>query len=368
MEEWAPDVVAGAAEGMRRPASLTAALALVLEGAAAAGPVQDAQTAIDHGDFARAVSFLKPLSDAGDPAAQAKLGGLYVLGLGVQADPVEGLLLARRSFAAGSADGAAVMLEICVLHHQGTADDCGKIAEYFLNKAEGGDAMAAMKLSGLFIGGAPGIEKDPAAGLNWLRKAADEGLALAEISLSTQYSLGPLGGLGLPHDPVQARAWLQRAADQGETSAMTSLAMEHQMGLETPKDIPKALALYRKAADAGDLGAVDSLARLYDEGKDVPRDEAQAVQWYMKAAQAGDAEAQAKVGSAFALGKGVQRDAVLAYVWLDVAVTTGKAGGRDNLDDIALARDAAAKHLTAAQKARAKTLIKAQLARQDADP
>jgi TPR repeat protein len=236
-------------------ASLGVLASATLVHGAAARPLQDAQAASDHGDYARAVGLLRPLADQGDPAAQGKLAGLEALGLGVPADAAQALVLARRSFAAGSAEGAAVLVEICSLQLGGTAGDCTKAADF-----------------------------------------------------------------------------------------------------------------YRARAQGGDVTAVDSLASLYDEGKEVPRDETEAFRWYLKAAQAGDYNAQAKVGSAYALGKGAPHDPALAYAWLDLAVATAKDGAKENLDDVALARDAAAADLTAADKVRARSLIKTQLARQAADP
>ena len=47
------------------------------------------------------------------------------------------------------------------------------------------------------------------------RKAAEQGLALAQASLGVMYAIGR----GVPQDDVQAYAWLNVAAAQGDTPA-----------------------------------------------------------------------------------------------------------------------------------------------------
>lgn len=64
-------------------------MALALNGAALAGPVEDANAAYERGDFAAALRLLKPLADQGDAAAQFNLGILYDRGQGVAPDFVE---------------------------------------------------------------------------------------------------------------------------------------------------------------------------------------------------------------------------------------------------------------------------------------
>ena len=53
---------------------------------AVAGPFEDALVAAQRGDFATTASLLRPLVDAGDPAAQYNLGILYENGEGVQSE------------------------------------------------------------------------------------------------------------------------------------------------------------------------------------------------------------------------------------------------------------------------------------------
>jgi TPR repeat protein len=58
-----------------------------------AGPFEDALVAAQAGEFATAVSLLRPLAEAGEPAAQYNLGILYENGGGVEQDYVEAAYL-----------------------------------------------------------------------------------------------------------------------------------------------------------------------------------------------------------------------------------------------------------------------------------
>jgi TPR repeat protein len=60
---------------------------------AVAGPFEDALVAAQRGDFATTASLLRPLVDAGDPAAQYNLGILYENGEGVPQDYFEAVHL-----------------------------------------------------------------------------------------------------------------------------------------------------------------------------------------------------------------------------------------------------------------------------------
>jgi TPR repeat protein len=68
---------------------LAAALGLLLIGSTGrAGPLEDAKTAYDAGDYAKALSLYKPLADKGDAEAQFQIGVMDEQGLGVDKDAV----------------------------------------------------------------------------------------------------------------------------------------------------------------------------------------------------------------------------------------------------------------------------------------
>ena len=71
----------------RARTSALAVLSLVLSTAAApavaAGPLEDAHSAYNGGDYATALWLIRPLADEGNAEAQFVLGDMYDLGQGV---------------------------------------------------------------------------------------------------------------------------------------------------------------------------------------------------------------------------------------------------------------------------------------------
>lgn len=62
------------------------AVAVMLVGAALAGPWEDGVAPYRRGDYATALRVWQPLAERGDPRAENNLGVLYEKGLGVSAD------------------------------------------------------------------------------------------------------------------------------------------------------------------------------------------------------------------------------------------------------------------------------------------
>ena len=117
------------------------------------------------------------------------------------------------------------------------------------------------------------------------REAADQGYALAQLSLGTMYD----SGQGVQQDYVQAVAWYRKAADQGDARAQFSLGFMYERGRGVPQDYVQAMAWYRKAADQGDARAQFSLGIMYERGQGVPQDYVQAHKWWNLAGTSYDA-------------------------------------------------------------------------------
>jgi len=63
--------------------------------------------------------------------------------------------------------------------------------------------------------------------MEWYRKAADQGHALAQCNLGIVYH----NGIGLAQDFEQAKQWLRKAADQGHANAQHVLGIMYDNGL-----------------------------------------------------------------------------------------------------------------------------------------
>ena len=74
--------------------------------------------------------------------------------------------------------------------------------------------MAQNNLGVMYANG-EGVPQNYAEAVNWFRKAAEQGDAVAQNSLGAMYN----NGTGVPEDDVQAYAWFNIAAAQGDELA-----------------------------------------------------------------------------------------------------------------------------------------------------
>jgi hypothetical protein len=95
------------------------------------------------------------------------------------------------------------------------------------HKAEAGDANAQFHLAQAYIEGKD-MAKDPAQGLAWLRKSADQGYFGAEYALAYMYLNG---AEKLRKDQHEAAKWFLKAAKQQNKAAQDKLAAMFAQGL-----------------------------------------------------------------------------------------------------------------------------------------
>ena len=80
-----------------------------------------------------------------------------------------------------------------------------------LHKAQAGDAKAQFDLASAFSQGT-GVAKDPAKGIEWLKKSALQGYPGAEVVLGYMYQKG----IEMDRDPFEAAKWYKKAARQSD--------------------------------------------------------------------------------------------------------------------------------------------------------
>ena len=122
-------------------------------------------------------------------------------------------------------------------------------------------------------------------------------------------------GSGVVKDDAEAVKWFRKAAEQGLADAQLNLGNKYFDGNGVAKDEAEAVKWFRKAAEQGLAEAQFNLALKFDVGSGVTKDEREAVKWYRKAAEQGLAEAQVNLGTLFWLGNGVVKDESEAYKW-----------------------------------------------------
>jgi clan AA aspartic protease (TIGR02281 family) len=150
--------------------ALTALLMLVAVARGAdAGPLEDAEAAMDRGDYATAYRLWRPLADQGDARAQYKVGDMYHWGLGPPQDYAEALKWLRKA-------------------------------------ADQGNAEAQVALAYMYETG-DGVSVDYVEAVKRLRRGSDQGYARAQGNLGDRYAKGE----GVPQDYVQAYLWFNLA-------------------------------------------------------------------------------------------------------------------------------------------------------------
>jgi hypothetical protein len=164
---------------MRQPviASLLAAIvsAALLFNAplARAGELEDATAARERGDFAAALSLLRPLAEKGNTIAQHNLGVSYFQG-------------------------------------EGVAKDLKEAEKWFRLAAEKGHAPAQSSLGLMKL-----MSKDYKEALKWVQLSADQGYAPSQVNLGIMY----YEGQGVARNHVRAHMWMSLAALAGDANA-----------------------------------------------------------------------------------------------------------------------------------------------------
>ena len=202
--------------------------------------------------------------------------------------------------------------------------------ETLIEKAGKGDASAQANLNAYYeliaIGTKPYSwkEQDPdyQKSLEWLRKAAESGDAIA------QNNLGYVMYKTLYSDKEKAHGWFIKAAEQGNLTAQRNLCVN--VGFEGSGlkgwDNTKATEWCRKAAEQGDALAQNYLGQAYNTGNGVTGDHQKAAEWYEKAAAQGNADAQYNLGALYYCGNnGIAQDYQQAFEWFR------KAARQDNV-------------------------------------
>jgi localization factor PodJL len=163
-----------------------------------------------------------------------------------------------------------------------------------------------------------------------LRTAGAAGNPAAEYEIGVRFA----EGRGVPANTELAVQWLERAANQGLAPAQYRLGSLYEKGQGVKKDLEKARTLYLAAADKGNAKAVHNLAVLYAEGIDGKPDYRTAAQWFRKAAERGVADSQYNLGILYARGIGVDQNLAESYKWFSLAAAQGDQDSAKKRDDV----------------------------------
>jgi len=214
---------------------------------------------------------------------------------------------------------------------------CYALSKVLTNR-ENGSAMTVYA-SNLFDG--IYCKKDSIESFNYIRKAAEKNIPVAQYALGLYYSWG----YGAEANKDEAFRWIKKAADAKFVRAYSTLGRVYQFGEGTEKNIDKAIEYFEKGAKANDADALLMLGYDFHSGTGVKKDDAkameyylkgaklgnvtcqfniannysnrhqykEAVKWYQKAADQGDSDALNNLGIMYENGQGVEKDRQKAY-------------------------------------------------------
>jgi TPR repeat protein len=122
-----------------------------------------------------------------------------------QAPAIEPALLSS-----ANAGDAAAQIRIGEFYAAGKSvgRDLSQAAEWYRKAAEKGDVAGQLHLAALYRDGGKGFPRDMAQAAAWYRKAAEQGDTGAQGILGVLYSYGQ----GVPHNDVEAYYWFDLAA------------------------------------------------------------------------------------------------------------------------------------------------------------
>ena len=258
-------------------------------------------------------ALIEKAAGRGDPAAQYRLGSLYLVGKAVEQDDAKAALWLAKSAKQGYAP-AQNRLGALYLGGYAVARNESEALRWFSKAAGQGLAEAQRNLAALYASGA-GL--DLGASRRWYEKAAAQGDA------ESQYQLGRFdqeGRAGKP-DRAGAKSWFAKAAAGGHAGAQLALADLLAAG----GDDAGALTWLKRAADLSHVPAQARLAEVYEEGRGTPKDPAEAWRLWQEAAAGGVPRAQVRAGQAYQLGLfGLDLDPARAAKWYRRAAEQGE--------------------------------------------
>ena len=219
-------------------------------------------------DFDKAFHWFESAASRGYASAEYYLGQDYSLGLSEPHDYAEAI----RWFQAASAhghSGARLKLHSMYENGDGVPKDDEQVVLWFRRAAEGGCANAQYCLGKMFLSG-DRVPDDDGQAIFWIRRAAQQGLADA------QYHLGKVllsGQLVLEHDRYNedvtgkwlrtateqqrsaAIQWIRKAAEQGLVKAQYHLGCMYRTDHYVQRDQALAVQWLLRAAGDGHYGA-----------------------------------------------------------------------------------------------------------------
>ena len=185
------------------------------------------------------IAMGKPLAEDGNRELQGRLGRAYRDGRGVEKDLDVAAEWMRKAADAGLTWARWELFDI--LWIIGTAEAYSEMCKAIRLPAFKGNPESMGRLGRAYRDGR-GVEKDLDVAAEWMRKAADAGLAWAKLELSDI-----LWEIGTDETNIEMVSILETYSAEGNVDAMLRLSMAHYHGIGVEKNDEKVLYWAKKA-------------------------------------------------------------------------------------------------------------------------
>jgi TPR repeat protein len=299
--------------------------------------MNEAESAFEHGDAARARALMEQAAATGQPDALNGYAVYVARGIGGEPDPKRAEKLVEQAAAAGSI-GAKLNLALNGIDSDDLADQRRAVAllgDLHANPPDdkGKDAVRMFAAGGLARAYLFGIavDKDVARGVDLLEEAD----ASAEAEPKVLYLLGRAfesGWGGRAPDSVKSYLYFMRAAQKDHAPSQWKVGMRllNLSGVE--RDEREAYRWVRMSGEAGYLNGEISTAVMLALGQGVAENDAEARTWYERAAQQNSAHALRGLGFMLLTGEGGARDPARGLAYVQLAADAGDENAVNGLD------------------------------------
>lgn len=205
-----------------------------------------------------ALSSVDARAEGGDPYAQTEYGRRLWIGEALREDDEQAVAWTTRAAKQGNVQAQARLGRMYVDGVGSLAKD-ESIGEFLLRRAAiAGDAYGQWYLGHLYSDVGSILPRDNSQAVSWWRRAADQGFASAQADLGYCYFKGE----GIARNYEQALEWLRKASDQGDPNGQNNLGVMYMNGEGVPRDIAQAKVWLEKAAAQGNDLAKRNLAAI----------------------------------------------------------------------------------------------------------
>jgi TPR repeat protein len=287
-------------------------------------------------DPARAARLFQQACDHGDMTGCGNLGAQFFYGNGIPQDFRRASSLLFRACGAGvswsctalgqmNARGAGVpvdLLRAASLYQSGCAGGdkpaCEAAVTVLTQVCDAGDENGCWQLGTMYAKG-EGVQTDQRRGAALIQKSCDKGMVDACMELGTLY----MRGFGVTQDTARGLEIYKRYCNGLQVNGCLALGWAYFTGDGVAKHMGQAFSYFERACDAGEQMGCGGMAQMFLEGRGVKADYDRALKLFRDGCDANCGACCSGVADIYETGKGVRADLGQARMFYGQACKLG---------------------------------------------